>query len=645
MAFDTTTDVSVDTLIAKRLPAWLKSASTARIAALHRALSEQQTAQDAVARLFASLRPLDEFASARLAEALDALVESSIDVRGSVMRREVLVRSPSAVGWVPDGISRHIVSQSLLECALHNFAAREASGDGWPDRATLLDAQGNALDLQPHVFAAACRTLDVGGSYQQHLQAVLLADEARRRATESVLEQAWRTSLGAALELARTRSGFEEAAAAQLQPLTLSPPQACDLAAMDMRLLGHRLRGALLLQRPTASGQTSSAAVIAWIPGDPEGALSLHASASALFHTLGRRLRDAGYRRFFQRFVSQRDRLAFARTFERLDRAAATADSVGLDGRLEAIGGPVMEHLRQVQIETLLDDAQVLAVPTRSVDSAERDRRLRWLKDLGLDLLGLASFYVPQLGLPVLAIAATQMTEEVFEGYHAWTLGDREAALGHLAGVAINLAQLGIDGATGAAFQTLERSTRVDGLVPVRGDDAQLRLIDPRLPGYAVQPHTLAEGQRGVIEGVWHAGVNGQTYQVHGGGRGVGGGPPAASRGARHRPGAQWRRWRAPCAGRGCAVAGRGADAASTRHRACQRERSGRCRAAAHGRHGRGAPAPSAPGECADTGTPVRRCPALPPAPVVPQAARRAVRGPSAGCPGDARASGRAAAT
>ncbi|WP_162889509.1 NEL-type E3 ubiquitin ligase domain-containing protein [Pseudomonas parafulva] len=515
MAFDTLSDDSVDTLIAERLPTWLKGATPEQLPAVHQALVAQQRAQHAVQTLLAQIQPLDQFAAPLLSEALETLLQQPLDVRGSVLRRQVLIRSPSGVGWVPDGIVPRIFTQSLLACALHNFEREETAKAAWRDSSVLLDAQGNAIALQPRAFAGVCRTLDLGGRYQQHLKTVLMEDDARRRASEAVLETGWRTGLEAALWVARLKGDIDESVHTEVQQ-ALADSTPSPITAMDIRVLGHRLQGVVVFQRHRASG-TTDPGLIAWIPDDPLGPLSTHASWDALFMTLGQRLREVGYQRFFQRFVSEQDRVPFARTLARVIEGAAAQDALPLDVRSEPVTGALCAHLRRVQVDTLLADAQVLAVPTSVVDCAERDRRLRWLKGLGLDLLGLASFYVPQLGLPLLAIAAAQLVDEVFEGYRDWELGDREAALGHVLGVALNVTGLALGAGVEAAVGGFARSRLVDDLAPTRASDGQWRLIDPRLPGYAVSEHPLAHGQRSLVEGVGHVGIEGQTYKLQGG--------------------------------------------------------------------------------------------------------------------------------
>ncbi|MBC3421382.1 NEL-type E3 ubiquitin ligase domain-containing protein [Pseudomonas sp. RW3S2] len=505
-------DETIDTLIASRLPNWLSAATPEQLDALHRALRAQQHTQHAVRALLGQIQPLEEFAAPLLSEALDKQVQPSLDVRRSMLRREVQIRFPSSVGWAPDGIVMRSFEHSLLASALHNFERAETSKVAWRAASAVLDAEGNTLALQPRVFAGLCRTLDLGGLYQQHLKHVLFGNDAIRRHNEALLEQGWREGLEATAWLARLKGDIDEHMLAALQKVCASPSQPASLTALDIRLLGRRIQGVVVFQMPGQEGaEGQPEQLIAWIPDDPQGALSVHSSWSELFKALGRRFRQAGYWSFFQRFVSVKDRVHFAQVLERLLAQGGPQVAIELDGRWQPVAGPLFAHLRQVQVDTLLDDAKVLAVPTSLVDSVERDRRLHWLKGLGLDVLGIASFFVPELGLPLLAITAEQLTEEVYEGYRDWELGDREAALGHLVAVAQNLALLGV---TAGASKVLERVAQVDELAPLRGADGQLRLARADLPGYATQEVALAHGERATLDGQTYQGIEGTTYRL-----------------------------------------------------------------------------------------------------------------------------------
>jgi hypothetical protein len=202
-------DTSVDAFIADRLPAWMTQASAAQLDVLHRTLVAQQRAREQVQALFTQIEPLDTFARTALEAALQTLLQRPVDVRTAKLRRVVHVRYPSGLSTVPDRVVPATLEQSLLTCALHNFELRETAEAAWLPWSELVDADGAAIPLRPRAFAGACRSLDLGASYQQHLKQVLFADDSRRRHVESVLEQGWRTSLLAAVELARLQGAVE----------------------------------------------------------------------------------------------------------------------------------------------------------------------------------------------------------------------------------------------------------------------------------------------------------------------------------------------------------------------------------------------------------------------------------------------------
>ncbi|MFP3408842.1 DUF6543 domain-containing protein, partial [Pseudomonas sp. SIMBA_065] len=87
-------------------------------------------------------------------------------------------------------------------------------------------------------------------------------------------------------------------------------------------------------------------------------------------------------------------------------------------------------------------------------------------------LLNLASFFVPGLGLPLLAVTAWELLGEVYHGFEAWHEGDRREALDHLTHVATDLAVLAATAAgVGVARRLWARSTQVDAMFPARLED------------------------------------------------------------------------------------------------------------------------------------------------------------------------------
>lgn len=287
------------------------------------------------------------------------------------------------------------------------------------------------------------------------------------------------------------------------------------LLPFDLRVLGKRVRGAVAFEvRRGGLATAPLEGVVAWIPDDPQGALSRYRTWDELFSDLGRRLQSPGYRAFFQRFISERDRVAFSSALAPL-LSANTAAAIELDGRYFSIGTPLFAHLRKVRIDTLLDDAQVLATPSAEVDSAQRDRRLSDYASAGLDVLGLASLFIPALGLPLLGITALQIAEHVYEGYADWRLGDRQGALNHVLGVAENLALGTAVAAVGvAAGRLIERSAYVDGLIPIQTATGALKLISADLPGYALGDLGLQVGERSAVAGQLRLRTPSATYQV-----------------------------------------------------------------------------------------------------------------------------------
>ncbi|MFP3335825.1 DUF6543 domain-containing protein, partial [Pseudomonas sp. SIMBA_064] len=78
-----------------------------------------------------------------------------------------------------------------------------------------------------------------------------------------------------------------------------------------------------------------------------------------LYLTLGVRMRDEAYRQFFQRFVAERDRVAFYTALNALLRQGNTVLPLELDGRCFAVEGDVFTALRKALLDKMLDDARV----------------------------------------------------------------------------------------------------------------------------------------------------------------------------------------------------------------------------------------------------------------------------------------------
>ncbi|WEK29211.1 MAG: NEL-type E3 ubiquitin ligase domain-containing protein [Candidatus Pseudomonas phytovorans] len=511
-------DDSIDTLIASRMPGWLAQPPASRLVELHDCLREQQAAQQRVSALFSSLVPMDEFAAPLLHDALLAPLAQSVDVRKATLRMHLIERYPSSRPEAPGGVRERTLQHSLLAAALHNFSDSESRSLGVKDQSMLLDGQGQALPMTARAFAECCRAIDIGGQYQAYLQAQLTAPGDAGAGVATLLEQGQRLALEAALRMAALQADIDETALVQcMAAITPAPGAVTRMRPAALRVFGKRVRGAVAFElHRDGLGEGPLEGVVCWLPDDPYGAVSWHTSWDKLFQGLGKRFRLPGYPEYFQRFVSERDREGYAPALAHARAQGGTHVPVELDGRYEVISEPLFQHLRKVLLATLFDDAQVLAVPTAVQDSAERDRRLHFYAGLGLDLLGLASFYVAGLGLPLLGIAALQVVDDVYEGYEDWHLGDRQGALEHAFSVAVNVAQTVVAAGTGVAHERLmQRAAFVDALVPVRTEGAY-KLFDPRLEAYAVGNDPIAIGQYAVADGKARLRTHQAVYQVIG---------------------------------------------------------------------------------------------------------------------------------
>ncbi|MBF4211613.1 hypothetical protein EI533_28505, partial [Pseudomonas donghuensis] len=94
-------------------------------------------------------------------------------------------------------------------------------------------------------------------------------------------------------------------------------------------------------------------------------------------------------------------------------------------------------YIRQIK-----EDAALIAVPVARLDREVQRVHDQRLAAEGWALLNLASFFVPGLGLALLAVTAWELLGEVYHGFEAWHEGDRQEALDHLAHVATDLAVL-----------------------------------------------------------------------------------------------------------------------------------------------------------------------------------------------------------
>nr|WP_314877401.1 NEL-type E3 ubiquitin ligase domain-containing protein [uncultured Pseudomonas sp.] len=475
---------SIDALIAQQLPTWLTSTHIDHLLNLHKALRAQQAASEPVRQLLKRIPSLETFAAPLLEQALRDAGLANPDVKGMRIRIKENVQLPTAAPHLPAPWLTLNSRRPLLQAALHNFHDAETR-PLLHRQAYLENTKGVRQALSFEAFAACCRRLDLGGRYQQLLRDQLYPKDRpgapqgfARQGVEQILEENLRAQMDVAVRMALIKGELASQVYLRLLPVIAAtpivPPVPGTVAARQLFLLGKRISGVATLElRDQAEGPISS--VVAWIPSEPGLAVRVYSSWQALYEDFAERLRKPDYQRFFLRFVAERERASFIATLRA--QVASSAEPLTLDGRHFALDKPLFAHLRTLQQDKLLDDARALAVPTGDETALERHQRLQGMLAAGFDLLNLAALFVPVLGELMLAVAAVGVAQEVYQGYAAWTLGDRQAALGHLFGVAENvLLGVAVGGAVTGAARLLERVAFVDGLTPVAEVGGQLRL-------------------------------------------------------------------------------------------------------------------------------------------------------------------------
>ncbi|MDV9032082.1 DUF6543 domain-containing protein [Pseudomonas sp. RAC1] len=495
---------SIDTLIASRLPPWLTQAGLDQFTLYRRALFTHRASAERLAALLDSIPTLDDFAEQRLGQALKARGVPETDLRRSCVRITRQVKAPSVGTALPGPVYPVVSQQSLLGAALHNFHVVETRPH-FLRTGQLLDAKGKPLPLGLEAFAGLCRQTDIGKAYQARLEQCLRPADApgqspgeARGIVNRVFEESWRANLELAVRTAKLKDELDETSYLQLLPVFARTPVVSalpvTLTACQPHLLGKCLRGVVGIEVRDV-GKTELSAVLVWIPNDPERPVSCHRSWDAFYRAKAERLRQADYQDFFQRLVSLRDRPQFLSVLQARLAKLDAGQTDHLDGRALPLAEPLFPYLRQQQIDTLFDDARLLAVPTGDEDEEDRQQRLQSYLSLGMDLVGMAGFFVPLLGQALLVVGMAQIADEMYEGYRDWQIGDRKGAIDH----ALNIAEQVVIGAVvsvgGAAL--VQRLGFVDALAPIRLDNGQLRLMDPQLVGYP-QPEAaqaIAVGQ------------------------------------------------------------------------------------------------------------------------------------------------------
>lgn len=529
----------------RRLPTWLKAASPAQRRLLERRIRDSHSAMRRLQAALAGVQAPEQFCRTRLEQSLaHAFPQRELPtVDDGWLRRE---GQAGGMSW--------------LEAAMQNFDA------GDPVKLYMHKRDATRMTLDSEHFVKAVRNLDLGGLYQAHLGDHL--------GNDSFLEQLRlhdRAAFAAELYLARLQGHLDDKGMA-LGDAALAASPAGDgnhppLQCSYLSLFGLPLAGPLLVRR--RPGDAVEACLL-YLPGHPTHAMRQYPSLNALGQSLTQMLWQDGERRFFLRYVAHAEQTRFALKlretlypsypYERLladtpvlekgqrfswisrvfpSPRAIWQDTLDQNARLPLDHTPwardcFAERARS-QRERHWQDAASIVVPVAQRDAAAQLARIEGWLQAGLNVLNVASFFVPGLAEVMLAVGGAQLVDEFLEGVHAANQADADAAIGHLFAVFEGLAQFA---ALGAAGHFIEPQGTLHGWQRI-GTGEQERLWHGNLTPFA-QPRPWPEGMPLPTTGVreWQGQswleLDGQALPVEVAGKGRW--RLAAARGQRHQP-------------------------------------------------------------------------------------------------------------
>lgn len=492
---------ALDRFIAANAPAWLRDASVEELDALRESLALHHRLQARVTELLATLQALDDFAEPRLLDALRSLDGCAANPR-TALWRDIRLRVELPVFRITDvdlpTFHHYPVETDLLSRLLQNFSADQASAGHYYPGAGIVEG-GQRLPCAPWQVAALCRTLDLGGQYQKHLDDVLNPDdEQRRQQVLDLLCDDKRAALAAHAWCSYLKDDIDTAAQLLLLDLakgSLVPDRLQSWAHVSsLQLLGFDVPGTLLLE--VAEGgqhwyeQALAGQVLLYLPNDPNRPLRQCNSWALLNDELATDLRYGNYADFFTRQLQRDDRLSFLGKL----RTCLEATRPQLEAKGLTCGERPFELLALRQIARIKSDAALLLVPTAAIDQAMHRQRIEALKSAGLTVAGVLASFIPGVGELMLVGLVKDVLSQVYEGVVDWTHGQHEEALDHLLGVLGNVALTVLVAAgTAVAVRELRRSSFVDGLRAVLREDGGRRLWSAQRASHQV-PLALPPG-------------------------------------------------------------------------------------------------------------------------------------------------------
>ncbi|QKZ05574.1 dermonecrotic toxin domain-containing protein [Pseudomonas eucalypticola] len=497
-------------LLADNLPGWLRQASPALSQAYWHWAAASLRSSAAVQALLGRVQAPHAFAEDHLVKALAQRFNRTVAVRESEL---VWLHHTPGLPNLTDRQRTQVTRHNLLQAAMANFAPQhlQATGFGvgsvilpkgrfnergplWPPHAY---DEADRLGIEPVAFARACRELDLGAAYQQHLLDTLgpaVPDATNEEQTWRVrtLEQHLHAELQVNARAAHLRGQLSDDALQCLIGTAQATWAGRPVEWGRLRILVTRHHDGFALQPMLVLRQAGAAPArcLVYCAGEGPMALREYTDWPALCEDWRQGLLDAQACARLERYVGHGQQAEFARRLlDTLrpsgwfggDRAVDPAADLGL--RWTASSGPVAQQLRRQWLEKSLGDGATWVVPTAEQDRQAHAALMARLEATGMDLATLAALFVPGLGLAMAAVGAVQLLRETYLGVDDWRHGQRDEALGHFASVACNLGFMAV---TAGAERLGQPSAFVEGMLPVVTPAGEQRLIALDLQALAV---------------------------------------------------------------------------------------------------------------------------------------------------------------
>ena len=441
-------------ILKKRLPWWF-TRYTPDMASLQVELYKSQlqslAAQKAFSTLIEPLKSVRAFSRPLLNNAMLEQFRVKADCT-QIYLEELIAASPLEV-----------TRSSLLSAALFNFAVNKVFLPGAVLRyipavypadysdvcGEQISCSSGQLNTEPAAFAQMCRTLDLGGKYQAHLDSVFKSETTSGQISEAfILKERLRFEVLS--HIARMKYDVSAEAYEVLLKVAKDgerpvwrggPVRYCTLEILDRRVtggfMGGLAQGILIVESHTRRSYADPMPreelirfgepghdypVVVYMPGDPVHPLKEYGSRLHFIADLLTRFTEPSFQSYFARFIRLQYRGQF---FEKMNRALEGDIFSEIAPLLMSQQGRPFQLLYNQALDTLYADAEVLAVPVAHTQHAANTGALHIFRSVAHFGFDLADVFLP-------ASEVRDLLKDTFIALEDWSDGDTGKALDQL---------------------------------------------------------------------------------------------------------------------------------------------------------------------------------------------------------------------